>query len=351
VSRPQPLLKLVSQTDVKDIKHADDCGPSTSAMTIFRGTGGRVDIGWREVRAAMAKRGIVDKEGESNYTTVSQNIRAMRDIAPELKDRLIENPSWAKVRENLEAGGGVGLAYYYAAAPKAIWSPLVSTGAFQHFVYAEAGDAEALWYDPMYKVGAKPKPISWADLERLACWGLGEKPSNNKKIIGFIVLPPTIVVEAPQKPQEASKPLSGTKTAPAKPQASAVSKSASSVDPAVQTQLDALKKVNWQQVGAEALNVAQDAATAASKETTTMGKIGAWFKYVAANTKIDEMLLDALRTFLTVSISVALGLGIPLLDISGGDFRTILSAGLASALSVLVKALDPNQSEYGFSRK
>ena len=351
MSRPQPLLKLVSQTDVKDIKHADDCGPSTSAMAIFRGTGGRVDIGWREVRAAMAKRGIVDKEGESNYTTVSQNIRAMRDIAPDLKDRLIENPSWAKVRENLEAGGGVGLAYYYAAAPKAIWSPLVSTGAFQHFVYAEAGDFEALWFDPMYKVGAKPKSISWGTLESLACWGLGTKSENNKKIIGFIVLPPTIAVEAPQKPQEASKPLSGTKTAPAKPQASAVSKSASSVDPAVQAQLDALKKVNWQQVGAEALNVAQDAATAASKETTTMGKIGAWFKYVAANTKIDEMLLDALRTFLTVSISVALGLGIPLLDISGGDFRTILSAGLASALSVLVKALDPNQSEYGFSRK
>jgi hypothetical protein len=351
VSRPLPLLKLVSQTDVKDIKHADDCGPSTSAMAIFRGTAGRIVVGWREVRAAMAKRGIVDKEGESNYTTVSQNIRAIKDIAPELKDRLIENPTWAKVRENLEAGGGVGLAYYYAAAPKEIWSPLVSTGAFQHFVYAEAGDFEALWYDPMYKVGAKPKSISWGTLESLACWGLGAKSQHNKKIIGFIVLPPTIAAEAPRSDAEASKPQSGTKTPPAKPQASTSRKSASSVDPAVQTQLDALKQVNWQRVGAEALNVAQDAAAAASKEKSAMGKIGAWLKYVADNTKIDEMLLDALRTFLTVSISVALGLGIPLLDITGGDFRTILSAGLASALSVLVKALDPNQSEYGFSRK
>jgi hypothetical protein len=82
-----------------------------------------------------------------------------------------------------------------------------------------------------------------------------------------------------------------------------------------------------------------------------MNRIWASIKYVAANTQVDEIALDFIRTFLTVSISVALGLGIPLLDISGGDFRTILSAGLASALSVLVKALDPNQSEYGFSRK
>ena len=66
--------------------------------------------------------------------------------------------------------------------------------------------------------------------------------------------------------------------------------------------------------------------------------------------KIDEMLLDAVRTFLTVSISVALGLGIPLLDITGGDFRTVLSAGLASGLAVIVKALDPSQSDYGIGR-
>jgi hypothetical protein len=337
MTRPVPQLKLVSQTDVKDLNHADDCGPSTSAMAIFRGTGGNVAIGWREVRAAMAKRGIVDKEGESNYTTVSQNIRAMRDIAPELKDRLVENPSWAKVRENLEAGGGVGLAYYYAAAPKAIWSPLVSKGTFQHFVYAEAGDAEALWYDPMYKVGAKPKPISWADLERLACWGLGTKSENNKKIIGFMVQPPvapTMPVEAHRKPVEASKVESGTKTP-------------SQLDTAV----TALKGVDWNKVGADGIALAKDAAVAAGKEKTLMGKIGAWIKYIADNSKIDEMLLDALRTFLTVSISVALGLGIPLLDISGGDFRVILSAGMASALQVVVKALDPNQSEYGISKK
>jgi hypothetical protein len=75
-----------------------------------------------------------------------------------------------------------------------------------------------------------------------------------------------------------------------------------------------------------------------------------WQK-ILDGSKLDEMLLDAIRTFLTVSISVALGLGIPLLDITGGDFRTVLSAGLASGLAVIVKALDPSQSDYGIGGK
>jgi len=64
-------------------------------------------------------------------------------------------------------------------------------------------------------------------------------------------------------------------------------------------------------------------------------------------TSVDEAILDAARSFITVSISVALGLGIPILDISGGDFRVIISAGLASGLQVLVKWLDPKNSAYG----
>jgi len=79
-------------------------------------------------------------------------------------------------------------------------------------------------------------------------------------------------------------------------------------------------------------------------------KMSKWQK-VLDGSKLDEMLLDAIRTFLTVSISVALGLGIPLLDITGGDFRTVLSAGLASGLAVIVKALDPSQSDYGIGGK
>ena len=145
---------------------------------------------------------------------------------------------------------------------------------------------------------------------------------------------PTINVEAPRKPVEAPKVESGTKTP-------------SELDVAVK----ALEKVDWASIGAKGLALAGSAAEAAKKEKTIMGKIGAWLKYIADNSKIDEMLLDAVRTFLTVSISVALGLGIPLLDINGGDFRTIISAGLASALQIVVKALDPSSTDYGVQKK
>jgi hypothetical protein len=145
---------------------------------------------------------------------------------------------------------------------------------------------------------------------------------------------PIVAVEAEKKPVEAVKVEESVKTP-------------SELDKAVKS----LESVDWASVGAKGLELAGEAAKAAGKETTVLGKIGAGLKYVADNSKIDEMLLDAVRTFLTVSISVALGLGIPLLDISGGDFRTILSAGMASALQIIVKALDPNSTEYGVQKK
>lgn len=73
-------------------------------------------------------------------------------------------------------------------------------------------------------------------------------------------------------------------------------------------------------------------------------------KWVAANTGIDEMLLEAGRAFLATSIAVALGLGIPLLDISGGDFRMIMSAGLAACLQVVVRALNPEDAKFGVGK-
>ena len=72
--------------------------------------------------------------------------------------------------------------------------------------------------------------------------------------------------------------------------------------------------------------------------------------WVRDNTGIDEMLLEAVRAFIATSIAVALGLGIPLLDISGGDFRTVISAGLAACLQVVVRALNPEDGKFGVGK-
>jgi hypothetical protein len=144
---------------------------------------------------------------------------------------------------------------------------------------------------------------------------------------------PKIAALAPQRHQEARKVESGTKT-----------------PDAVQAQLDQIGKADWGAIAADGLAVINAAAAATGKEKG-MSRIWAVLKYIAANTQIDEIALDFVRTFLTVSISVALGLGIPLLDIQGGDFRTIVSAGLASGLGIVVKALDRDNASYGLTRK
>lgn len=75
------------------------------------------------------------------------------------------------------------------------------------------------------------------------------------------------------------------------------------------------------------------------------------FKAFLSTTSVDEAIVDFLRTGLSTAIAVSLGLGIPLMDISGGDFRTVLSAALAAGLQVLQTYLDPSNERYGLTNK
>jgi hypothetical protein len=120
---------------------------------------------------------------------------------------------------------------------------------------------------------------------------------------------------------------------------------------AVDVQLEALGKVDFGAVAGRAFNAASGAAAAAAKVKGAPAKMMTFLQYIKDNTGIDEALIEFVRTFVTVSISVALGLGIPLLDINGGDFRTVVSAGLASGLQVLVKYLDPKNTAFGIKEK
>ena len=52
------------------------------------------------------------------------------------------------------------------------------------------------------------------------------------------------------------------------------------------------------------------------------------FKDVLESTKIDEAVIDFVRTFLSVSIAVALGLGIPILSIDGDGYKAVVSGWL-----------------------
>jgi hypothetical protein len=80
-------------------------------------------------------------------------------------------------------------------------------------------------------------------------------------------------------------------------------------------------------------------------------KIGAALAWVRDHTGLDEALLEAARVFLATSVAVALATGAPLLDMTGADLRTVVSGGLAAALNVLVRFLQPTDTQFGVGTK
>jgi hypothetical protein len=124
----------------------------------------------------------------------------------------------------------------------------------------------------------------------------------------------------------------------------------SSIDPAIEEQLNAFGTADWGKIGDKALHTIEDAVAAAGKERTFMNKFFAVIQYIKTNTQIDEALLEAARVFLATTIAVALATGAPILDMTGADLRTVISGGIAASLNVLVRFLNPNDTQFGVKK-
>lgn len=116
------------------------------------------------------------------------------------------------------------------------------------------------------------------------------------------------------------------------------------------TQGPDLKALDWNRIGKGAAHVAGIAYDGAKGGRGFWGRLWAALRAVAARTAIDEALLDAARSAITVAISVMLATGAPLLDLSTGDLRTVASAALAAALQTLVRFIDPDNKAYGVTK-
>lgn len=113
----------------------------------------------------------------------------------------------------------------------------------------------------------------------------------------------------------------------------------------------AARQVDWVAVGARALDAASGALSATSAQRGIMAKIIAALKHIAKTTQVDELLTDGIRTFATVTLSTALALGVPLLEVDGPNWKLAISAGLSSAAVIIIKALDPKFTGYGVTGK
>jgi hypothetical protein len=361
-------LKVFSQLDYAEKGGLiDDCGPSSLAMAVYHSSRGAQNPGVDGCILAAAKAGRKDTNGKSEGTTFAQIVAAAKFV----NASLTLAPNWTKAVAAMKTGKAVCIAFRapVATPPNAIsaWqrgSAKRHPGhTYAHYAVLAIVEGQFVFADPtMSGKGAEQfgVVITEAQAKVLAHWGIADANAHRATPMAWIcatktVAPapvpapagspldeaidtrlaaaPSVAVVAPQSHAEAPKPAQATKT-----------------PDAVQAQLDQIGKADWGAIAADGLAVLNAAAAATGKEKG-MNRIWSVLKYVADNTQIDEIALDFVKTFLTVSISVALGLGIPLLDIQGGDFRTILSAGLASGLGIVVKALDRDNAAYGLQRK
>lgn len=201
-------MVLVTQANSGDRTAWDDCGPSAAAMCIFRATGGAKRVSWREVRAdgerldAFAK----DVPNVSNPTSIDGNIEVVYSLVP--KAKVHKFPEWAEAVRLLKAGGGMSLAYWYAAAPTRLHESHSGTGRFGHSVYVEAyDDTYALWYDPLRPQNAEPRQIRWDELKVLAHWGAKEANAHRGTVCGYVVEGAKPPVPPKPKPTPSDKEL------------------------------------------------------------------------------------------------------------------------------------------------
>ena len=369
----------------------DDCTWSSCAAAVSWASGYTVDYSAAQGVAAFEKAtGRKDKQGVSDAG--GSLAEAAKTVAV-LGGKARYAKSWADAVAAAKAGAALQIWVQQAVGyPEGVkisawhdrwhkwWSkhaPEKIKNGYGHMVSAGFDSEENIWYfacptrDERVAAEKYGVPVTEAQLRQIAnSKSKAKKAGIDYKCVLIVTHPGKPTAPKPlDNPTPVAAPVAAPVVAPVVPAAPtpapapkvAVQEPRSHVEPrkvakgtktpdAVQAQLDQIGKADWGAIAADGLAVI-NAAAAATRKEKGMNRILASIKYVAASTQIFEIGLDFVKTFLTVSISVALGLGIPLLDIQGGDFRTIVSAGLASGLGIVVKALDRDTTTYGLTKK
>jgi hypothetical protein len=156
---------------------------------------------------------------------------------------------------------------------------------------------------------------------------------------------PTVSGVQTPTPPASNTPISATESAvTAKEAARPVE-----IDPALQKAVSGLEQVDWAEKAGEAAK-AIGQAVESTKGQSGMSRIVGVIKAIKDSTGLDEALLEAARVFLSTCIAMMLATGSPLLDMSSGDFKVVISGGLAAALNVVVRFLNPNDSQFGVKK-
>ena len=355
----------------------DDCGPSSVAAAVSWAAKYEPDFTAADgIRAKFEATGQVDKQGVSdNGSTLPQLIKTAQRLGA--KARYAK--SWEDVVAAAKAGAGIGVHVqqpigYPEGQEVSAWhekwrvwwrktDPAHLRKGYGHMTSARYDAEEGVWYWACPTRSGKGAEaygvkVTEAALKQIAS-SKGDAPHKRCIIITWPTKATAPVAPAAPTPPvapviEGGRVAAATQPATVAEPVRGVQPPAASTKPApspVATQIEALGKVNFAEVGARALNAATGAAAAATKVKGVPAKMLAFIKYVKDNTGIDEAALEAARVFLSTCIAMMLATGAPLLDMGAGDFKVVLSGGLAAALNVVVRFLNPNDVAFGVKPK
>ena len=144
---------------------------------------------------------------------------------------------------------------------------------------------------------------------------------------------PTIVVQAPTSHAKEVPMAKSTKTAAVIADAEA-----------------ALQRVDWDDKGKEAINALVEAAKAANGKKGFRAKAAASLGWIVANTGIDEMVIEALRTGLGTGLAIALASGSQITRLDADQADMIFAGAIAACLQVIVRALNPDDPKFGVGK-
>jgi len=112
----------------------------------------------------------------------------------------------------------------------------------------------------------------------------------------------------------------------------------------------ALLRVDWDEKSKEAVSALVAAAKASNGKKGLRSKIAASASWIIANTGIDEMVVEALRTGLGTALALLLATGSQLTKLDADQADMILAGAIAACLQVIVRALNPDDPKFGVGK-
>jgi hypothetical protein len=196
-------------------------------------------------------------------------------------------------------------------------------------------EARTLAHWGLDPVNAKrPRPMLWIVTVKIPKTAPAPVLAPDEAIDPIVELPSPKPVAAPKavEPTITPKPTVGASTSRV-PRSTAKS--------GYPTPREILGRVNWNEAGKLLARGLEE-----TRGRTMLERI----QWVLVSTGAGTALADAARQGLATGIAVMLATGAPILDMTAQDFRTVLSAIVASSLTVIAAALNPEDKRYGVGK-